>query len=96
MLDHNAKDVPFTIGINQYSDLSESDFQQKFGSGLKLPARKKKIRLGYKVPMNDRGEDIVDSEPLDDDDARAFKVPVGSLPDYLNWFDKGYITRPYD
>jgi C1A family cysteine protease len=46
--------------------------------------------------MNDRGEDIVDTEPLDDDDARAFKVPVRSLPDYLNWFDKGYITRPYD
>lgn len=46
--------------------------------------------------MNQRGEDELPSVPLADEDSRAFKVPVKSLPEYINWFDKGYVTRPYD
>ena len=54
------------------------------------------MRLGFKVPMNEHGEDLEPSQPVTEEDGRAFKVPVRSLPDYVNWFDKGFITRPYD
>ena len=65
------------------------------GSGLKLPERKK-IKLGYKIPMNDRGEDEIPQDTsANESDSAAFKVPVKSLPEYVNWFERGFVTRPY-
>jgi len=48
--------------------MSEEEFVQKMGSGLKLPARKQKPRLGFKVPMNQNGEDVLPSEPISESD----------------------------
>jgi len=91
MLDHNAGDVPFSLGVNEFSDLSESEFNQKYiTKGLVIPHRK---RLGYKIAMDEHGHDIVPEEPSD---FKAFDVPISELPDYKNWYEEGYVTRPYD
>jgi hypothetical protein len=59
MIEHNSGDVPFKLGINHFSDMSESEFSSKYLSqGLVLPERKK--RLGYKVAMDQNGHDVVE------------------------------------
>ena len=72
--------------------MSEEEFAQKYISqGIVLPERKK--RLGYKIPMDEHGNDVVEEEISD---TSAFEIPVDELPEYKNWFEEGYVTRPHD
>lgn len=41
---HNELDAPFTLGVNQFSDLSEEEFQKRH-QGVMLPQQKKKDRM---------------------------------------------------
>jgi hypothetical protein len=36
---HNSQDKSFKMAINQFSDLSEEEFNTHFTSGLKMPLR---------------------------------------------------------
>jgi len=39
--EHNAEEAGFELGLNQFSDLSEAEFQATYLSGLALPERQK-------------------------------------------------------
>jgi hypothetical protein len=46
MLDHNSiENVPFELEINQFSDLTEEEFNRHF-TGAKIPRRKKLTQIG--------------------------------------------------
>lgn len=66
VMNHNSFGVEehgFTMTVNQFSDMSESEF---------------KMRLGYKKPSFHADGEVAD-------------LPVGGLPDSVNWLDKKLV-----
>lgn len=86
MEEHNAiEDVPYQMGINQFSDLTDEEAEQTIASGVVIPKEKTKRML-----------QSVESRFLDDEPRleQAHQVVDQSLPDNLNWRALGMVSTP--
>ena len=75
---------PFTMTVNKFTDITQQEFvdERLSSSGIKR-STKSKIKQKLKAPLLKSNEE----EALDEEEP---------LPDYKNWFEEGYVTRPYD
>lgn len=80
--EHDVEDSGFELGLNQFSDLSEEEFQGLY-LGLKLPQRQK-LQSQY-------NNVFLATEPRE-----HHVVNAANLPEEVNWFAEGKVTSPYD
>jgi hypothetical protein len=78
---HNAKGLSFTLGHNQFSDMSWEQFSAKHLQGLELPPspRQERVRVALGAPTSS-------GDPPPDPD----------VPDSVDWVEKGCVTPVKD
>jgi len=85
------------MGVNSFSDMTEEEFvKERLGPGIKLPGRKTsgpKKALQSRVPIGDDGLPIINDE---NDSTEYVFDPYGPIPANKNWYEEGFVTRPYD
>lgn len=81
IIEHNSiPNVPFEMEVNQFADVSEAEFYEKYTGGLQMPARFQ--NKSDEKPKLYRSRH---SEPSES----------SNIPSYLNWYEKGAVTRPH-
>ena len=105
---HNAQDPPFTLGVNEFSDMTEEEFvKARLSSPIRPPqtisqerqARRLETKKALKsrIPLGPDGLPIIEDEAQwAEEESSGYWDPYGLLPQYKNWFDEGVVTHPYD
>ncbi|CDW78905.1 gut cathepsin l-like cysteine protease [Stylonychia lemnae] len=84
IMKHNAdEEQTFEMGINEYSDLTEEEFQKQMISGVLIrPEHAARVKS---LPDPDEEKILLRGE------AKNINVP-----DEVNWYKEGKVTRPYN
>lgn len=95
--------APFEMGVNQYTDMTEEEFKQRYiGTG---GIRKRKKTGEPITPFSEEEVEKIESQMLKESDIHHLRQTVGSyeivpvvpnLPDYKNWFAEGKVSKPYN
>ena len=94
---HNSQeDASFLMGINEFSDLTDAEVEQTLiaSSGLRVPAEKT-ARLWQKSQNNKRFLEESYSDSWDEERRLKQEVLKLSLPESVNWYAEGKVSRPY-
>jgi len=89
------------MAVNQFSDMTEEEFFKERLANKIRPSKRitrgPKKALQSRTPIGDDGLPII-SEKTDEtsDDSTMYVDPYAPIPDYKNWFEEGFVTRPYD
>ena len=87
---HNAGDVPFELGVNEFTDWTEEEFLQAHTTKL-VPSRLRRIKhLQTSVDSSDSSTSWHPDYNLDD----YFWPENVPLPESKNWFAEGKVTVP--
>lgn len=83
------EDAGFTLEINKFADLEDDEFVRKYASGVIISEERRK-RVEEKTVEPDAEEQV--EGPV----VQAQLRRLESMPAYKNWYEDGYVTRPYD
>ena len=85
-VDEEGRSPPFEMGVNQFSDMTEEEFMaDRFGARLPNRLKQKKLQSAHSSDQDTPRVEVW--KP---------KAVISDIPTYKNWYEEGYVTRPYD
>ena len=79
---------------NLWGDGSDADEEESSSSSLSEVENV--AGVSTRIDAEKLQTPLLDSDHRSEEDFKAFDVPISELPDYKNWYEEGYVTRPYD